>query len=183
MTSPPRRATPELNALVDLFYPEPLALGAFVEVPEAELPAVARQLLAHDEHMTVTIEAFHGCPVSVQVLQTHVTATHYARRILLRRQSEVVQFGIVRLALALLDADVRREIESQQAPLGRVLIEHNVLRNVRLLSLWRIEPGEDLQRLFRIPATGICYGRTALIYCDGVPAVELLEVPTPSEPV
>jgi hypothetical protein len=49
MTIPPRRATPELNALVDLFYPDSSALGAFVEVAEAELPAVARRLLAHDK--------------------------------------------------------------------------------------------------------------------------------------
>jgi hypothetical protein len=91
----------------------------------------------------------------------------------------VVLFGIVRLAVALLDPDVRQEIESQRTPLGRVLIEHNVMRNVRLLSLWQIEPGEDLCGLFQIAQSQVCYGRTALIYCDGVPAVELLEILPP----
>jgi chorismate-pyruvate lyase len=132
--------------------------------------------------MTVTVEAFHGCPVTVQVLQTLVTPTHYSRRILLRRESDdrVVQFGIVRLAIALLDEEVRREIESQSAPLGRILIEHNVLRDVRLLSLWRIAPGSELCGYFQIRGTDPCFGRTALIYCDGVPAVELLEILPPT---
>ena len=65
------------------------AVGTFTEVPETALPAIPRKLLAHDEHMTVTVEAFHGCPVEVDVLQTIVTPTHYSRRILLRRQRDV----------------------------------------------------------------------------------------------
>jgi chorismate-pyruvate lyase len=181
MTIPQRRATPELNALVDLFYVDSAVLGEFNELTESDLPAVARQLLAHDKHMTVTVEAHHQCPVTVDVLQTLVTATHYARRILLRRETDrqVVQFGIVRLALALLSEEVRSEIESQSAPLGRILIEHNVLRDVRLLSLWKVKPGPDLCGHFQISQSEFCFGRTALIYCDGVPAVELLEILRP----
>jgi chorismate-pyruvate lyase len=181
MPGPHRRATPELNALADLFYADLGRLGSFSELPAADLPDVPRRLLAHDEHMTVTVEAFHGGLVRVEVLETNITPTHYARRILLHRErdDQIVQFGIVRLALALIDPVVRQEIESQSAPLGRVLIQHNVLRNVRLLSLWRITPGEDLCRLFRCGESQDCYGRTALIYCDGVPAVELLEILPP----
>jgi chorismate-pyruvate lyase len=181
MTQPIRRATPELNALIDLFYAEAETLGVFSEVTESELPTDARRLLAHDEHMTVTVEAFHGCPVALAVLRLNMTETHYAREILLLRErdGQVVQYGIVRLALSLLDAEVRREIEEQGTPLGRVLIEHNVLRNVRLLSLWRVEPGPELCRHFKLEHSKVCFGRTALIYCDGVPAVELLEIVTP----
>ncbi len=176
-----RRATPELDALVDLFYVERAALGVFREVSEAELSAEARRLLAHDQHMTVTVEDFHHCPVSVEVLQTHVTPTHYSRKILLRRQSdqEVVLFGLVRLSLGVLDPEVRAEIESQRTPLGRILIMHNVLRTVRRLSLWRVTPSVELGGFFGLRVPQDCFGRTALIYCDGVPAVELLEIVAP----
>lgn len=182
MTTQAQRATPELHALVDLFYEDSAVLGTFVEISEKDLPATAHRLLAHDEHMTVTVEAFHGCPVSLEVLQVHVTSTHYSRKILLHRQTDdhVVQFGIVRLALVLLDSQVRAEIESRRIPLGRVLIDHNIMRKVRLLSLWRIEPGEELRGLFQLPSREVCFGRTALIYCDGVPAVELLEIVIPA---
>jgi chorismate-pyruvate lyase len=179
--TPSRQATPELKALVHLFYPSLSDLGQFKEVAENEMPEVPRKLLWHDAHMTVTVESHHGQSVDVSVLNTHVTPTHYSRRILLSRQSDrrVVQFGIVRLNSTFLGDDVRKEIESESTPLGRILIEHNVLRDVRLLSLWRIEPGSDLVKQFGLEKPETCYGRTALIYCNGLPAVELLEVVTP----
>ncbi len=131
--------------------------------------------------MTVTVERFHGCPVDVQVLNVHTTKTHYSRKITLTRQSDgrVVQFGLVRLCLDFLETPVRAEIEGQTTPLGRVLIKHNVLREVQLISLWKVAAGEDLAKLFACETGAVCYGRTALIYCNGVPAVELLEIVTP----
>lgn len=174
--------SPDLRVLIDLFYTEPNQLGRFSEVASGDLPDNARRLLAHDEHMTVAMESFHNSRVDVEVLATHTTTSHYARKILLRRVTDrtVVQFGLVRLNVSFLGDAVRREIESESAPLGRILIEHNVLRKVRLLSLWRIEPGDELKQLLSLDPQATCYGRTALIYCNSVPAVELLEIVAPS---
>lgn len=177
-----RRTTPELQALTGLFFRSIDQLGEFEEVHAGQLPTVYRTLLDHDQHMTVTVEAHHGCPVGLQVLDTNVADTHYARKIVLSRQSdgEVVQFGIVRLNVDYLGPQIRKRIEDQQIPLGRILIEHDILRTVRLLSLWRVEPGESLSKLFQLNAPTTTYGRTALIYCNAVPAVELLEIVTPA---
>ena len=177
-----RRATPELDALVALFYAAPEQLGEFAPIASAAMPPLYRRLLDHDEHMTVTVEAHHQSSVNVRVLESQSTATHYSRKILLQRQSDgaVVQFGLVRLSVSVLAPEVRREIESERIPLGRVLIQHNVLRNVRLLSLWRVTPGPDLCAHFGLSQPTDCYGRTALIYCNGVPAVELLEIVPPA---
>ncbi len=181
MVTPTRKPTPELRALGSLFYASLDELGQFREVDPEELPEPARRLLWHDEHMTETVEAYHDSPVDVAVLQAHHTPTHYSRRILLNRQSDgqVVQFGIVRLNLSSLAPHVREEIERQETPLGRILIQHNVLREVRPMSLWCVVPGPNLRKLFGIDEDSRCYGRTALIYCDGLPAVELLEIVTP----
>ena len=72
----------------------------------------------------------------------------------------------------------KAEIKEQKTPLGRILIQHNVLRQVQLATLWKIETGEDLSALFQLPVGSEVYGRTALIFCNGEPAVELLEVVT-----
>jgi chorismate-pyruvate lyase len=132
--------------------------------------------------MTVTVEAFHQCPVDVRVLQKSITPRHYSRKILLTRQSDgqVVLFGIVRLDKSAIPAAARAEIESERAPLGRILIEHNVLREVQLVSVWEILPSKDLQRHFGMTHPQAVYGRTAMIYCNGEPAVELLEIVTPA---
>lgn len=192
-SSPSPAFPPDLQVLVDLFYSSFDSVGRFTELVAADMPQPFRRLLAHDEHMTVTVEAFFGGPVTVEVLAVHRTPTHYSRKIVLRRSSDrrAVLFGLVRLNLSFLDPTVRSEIESERIPLGRVLIEHNVMRNVRLLSLWRIEPSSELREIFELgeadpvahasSGESTCYGRTALIYCNGVPAVELLEIVTPRE--
>jgi chorismate-pyruvate lyase len=164
-----------------LFYDTPAELGRFVERPAAKLPGPYRELLAHNHHMTVTVEQHHGSLVDVRVLATQVTSEHYARKIVLTRQSDgqVVQFGIVRLNFAHLGEEVRQEIESQTAPVGRILIRHNVLRSVELFKLLEVAPGPDLCRLFGMSPAQKTYGRTALIHCNGEPAVELLEIVTP----
>lgn len=177
-------ATPDLQSLVDLFYDDPAELGIFEELPSELVPEKYRSLLAHDKHMTVTLEDFHQSQVSVDVLQFNRTATHYSRKIILRRISDglPVLYGIVRLSLNFLPPHVQDEIEAQQTPLGRVLIQNDILRKVKLLSLWKVCAGVDLAHCFGAPQQEAgdedltWYGRTALIYCDGLPAVELLEI-------
>lgn len=164
----------ELAALIDLFYEESDQLGLFRAVASDELPQSVSNLLAHDHHMTVTVEQHHGCPVDVEVLSARHDGDHYSRKILLRRQSDnaVVMFGIVRMDLSVMSREVRSEIESQSTPLGRILIEHQVLRSVKLVELFEIATGDELRQWL----SPVCYGRTALIYCDNRPAIELLEV-------
>ncbi|WP_233200410.1 hypothetical protein [Blastopirellula marina] len=176
-----QRTTPDLDELVRLFYDNPSELGEFTEVSAAETPEPFRELLAHDHHMTVTVERFHGSAVDVHVLKTDTVGSAYSRKILLSKQSDgkVVQFGIVRLHCDFLSDIVEREIKSEKIPVGRVLINHNVLRQVQLTSLWRVEPGQELSERLALSPGQVIYGRTALIFCDGEPAVELLEIVTP----
>lgn len=172
---------PALDHLAGLFYPDMAELGLFEEVLAEGMPPEYRELLAHHDHMTVSLEQHHGCRVDVEVLDTQRTGDYYSRKIILHRQSDgrVVLFGIPRLNLTLVDDEVRREILSGTAPLGRVLIEHNVLREVQLASLYRVTPGPALCRCLGLDSPQITYGRTAFIYCDGYPAVELLEIVSP----
>jgi chorismate-pyruvate lyase len=172
---------PALDHLAGLFYAQLAELGTFEEVLAEAVPQPYRRLLAHHEHMTVSVEQYHGCKVDVQVLASQQNGDYYSRKIVLHRQSDgrVVLFGIPRLNLRLVDDEVRQEILSQRTPLGRVLIEHDVLREVQLASLYRVTPGPDLVRLMDLNPTRTTYGRTAFIYCDGYPAVELLEIVSP----
>lgn len=112
---------------------------------------------------------------------TVLTREGQPRSILLRRSSDngVVQFGIVRLDLSYLSDDVISEILSEKIPLGRVLIQHDVMREVQRSELWQCRCGPDLQDYLGGQWPTV-YGRTALIYCNGEPVVELLEIVTPS---
>jgi chorismate-pyruvate lyase len=178
---PSLRVHAELSTLVELFYSSLDDLGVFQVASGKVVPEPYRGLLVHNHHMTVTMEDFHRSQVRVEVLAAKRTANYYSRRILLDRESDgrVVQFGIVRLNFDLLSPEVREEIESQKTPLGRILIKHNVLREIELVGLWQVTPGTDLCRLFSTTPEQITYGRTAIIHCDNQPAVELLEIAAP----
>lgn len=147
----------------------------------SDLPEPYDSLLNHHAHMTVTVESHHGEPVNVIVHRCHRRDNWYVREITLvgSQSGKTVQYGIVRLNVEALHPVVWERIESQQVPLGRVLIERNVLREVQLCELWQITAGKSLSQLLKVPEGDVVYGRTALIYCDGEPAIELLEVVTP----
>lgn len=170
-----------VKELVSIYYPDSESLGNFEQVESVHVPAVFRQLLDHTNHMTVTVESFHGDRVDVEVLRSDVAGDHYRREILLKTQKDkkVVQYGIVRLNTKYLAAQPRNEILEQKKPLGRVLIEHNVLREIELFDLLKVTCGPVLSKLFDVPIGTVTYGRTALIHCDNDPAIELLEIVTP----
>ena len=169
---------PDLQELAAIFFADLGELGQFTAVAPNKIPQAYRDLLAHYSHMTVTVEHYHHSPVDVVVLDRTSTGEHYSRKILLTRQSDgrVVQFGIVRLDFHAVSPAVREEIQSEQIPLGRVLIKHNVLREVELKQIYRIACGPELAKHFGLAEGTEVFGRTALIYCDGEPAVELLEI-------
>ena len=87
-----------------------------------------------------------------------------------------MQYGIVRLNFGYLEQAVRNEIETEEIPLGRILIQHNVMRQVKLLSLYEIQPGQAMLGVLGIEPQRSVYGRTAMIFCDDQPAIELLEI-------
>src|SRR5262249_11524595 len=105
----------------------------------------------------------------------------YSRKILLERSdsAQVVQFGIVRFDLSVVLPAVREEILSERTPLGRILINYNVLRHIDLGAILHIRaaPGFALRTGCNEGQT--TYGRLATIFCNRRPAVDLLEVPAP----
>ena len=173
---------PDLSTLIGLFYPEAGEFGDVAQVAPESMSDVYRKLLAHEHHMTVTVESHYGELVDVQVLESMHVGQYYSRKILLTKQSDrsVVQFGIVRLNFEYLGADVQREIVGEGPPLGRILIDRNVLRRVELSELWKVAAGQDLAELFGIETGSEAWGRTGWIHCNGEPAIELLEVVAPA---
>lgn len=185
MTDPTRQSadadlfTPSASRLATLFFSDLGELGRFDTVSVDDLPADYRTLLAHPDHMTVALEKHHHSPVAVKVLDEWRDETSYARASLLSRQSDgaVVQFGIMRIWLNDLPEQAQVEITQQKIPLGRVLIEHNVLREVEPISLWEITPGPVLKQHLQLANNDCVFGRSAQILVDERPTVQLLEIP------
>jgi hypothetical protein len=152
-------------------------------VASSEVPPPYHQLLVHSHHMTVTVEAYHHDRVNVRILERYMTDDWYARRILLTREStgEVVQFGIARIRLHYCSAAVREAILEGKTPLGRILIEHEVLRQIVPMAFLRVLPGPAPAGWFGADAgLLVTYGRLGAIHCDEKPAIEVLEIVAPA---
>ena len=167
-----------LAELSGLFFSDISELGEFQPIEEVDLPESYRSLLAHHDHMTVTVEAWHNSLVELRVLEEKRDEQQYARKIVLtlQRDGTVVQFGIMRINLEGLPEIVRLEIESQALPLGRIMIRHHLLREVEVCGLWRVYPGPQLQWHLQLREGEPIFARTARILVEGTPAVELLEI-------
>ena len=171
----------ELLSLTKLFPADDALFLKAEHIPSAVTPEPYKTMLVHDQHMTVAMETYHKSPVDVRVLAQRLDGDIYSREILLLKHGTetVVQYGLVRFNLSYVTDDVRREILAQQTPLGRILINHNVLRHIDLGAILEITAGPRLARHFAMPVAGLTYGRLATIFCNRQPAVDLLEVSGP----
>jgi chorismate-pyruvate lyase len=131
--------------------------------------------------MPVTVETHHGGAVDVRIIARHHQRDSYARKILLVLQSSerVVQFGIMKINLGLCSQAVRDEILAGRTPLGRILIQHEVLRRIEPTAYLRIIPGSAMMEWFALDRPKPTYGRLARIHYNEQPAVELLEIVAP----
>ena len=173
----------ELEQLCSLFPEEngeQLYLNAEHIAREAT-PEPYHRMLVHEHHMTVTMESFHDCSVEVQVVESRFMDDLYCRKILLNKEgtSQNVQFGIVRFNFSFVTDSVREQIESESIPLGRVLIQHNVLRHIDLGAIVKFQAGPGLSRYLQMEVGQETFGRMATIFCNGSPAVDLLEISAP----
>jgi hypothetical protein len=175
-----RTAGPDLRTLFGLFGPAD-DVPEFEIVPADKVPPPYHGLLVHEHHMTVTVEAHHDDLVDVRILDRVLSGDIYARKILLMLQKtgRVVQFGIVRIHLNYCNPEVRAAIIEGKTPLGRILIEHNVLRRIEPTAYLRVVPGKSMMRWFGLDRPQPTYGRLGYIHCDRKPAVELLEIVVP----
>jgi hypothetical protein len=177
---PAVQPVPDYQTLYGLF-PDPDGVPAAVSLPGERVPEPYRSLLVHAHHMTVTVERFYGQPVDVRVLETRVDGDEYSRKILLtlRDTGRVVQFGAVQIDLGLLAPVVREQIVEGKTPLGRVLIQNDVFRQVLPTGYLAVMPHRTMCDWFGLAEPRETFGRLGVIYTDGRPAIEVLEILAP----
>ena len=175
-------AADALAELCDPFVPAAMDFSPYcVAVQPIHIPTAARRCLAHREHMTEVLQNHHGDPMAVQVHEFKHDGNYYSRRITLtpgKENPKVVECGIVRMDFRFMPPEVRDEILARKTPLGAVLIKHNVLRWIEPLWFVQLPPGSDVMKLFGMDTSEPVFGRIAVIYCNGEPAIDLLEIVT-----
>lgn len=170
--------------LLGIFHADTDSFALIKSAEATRVPEPFHALLNHNSHMTVAMERHHSGPVSLQVVQVREEAGSefaYAREILLAKGDQtIVQYGVVRLNLSVVEPSLADAIRNKKTPLGRLLIEANVLREVRNVQLIEVVPEEGLRKLLGgSEGRSRTFGRVAHILLDNQPAIELLEVVSP----
>lgn len=158
-----------------------LDFSQVVIVPPSWVPEPYHTMLVHHHHMTVTVEKHFNQPVEIEKLESHRIGDSYGRETLLKLtgSKQVVQFGAVRIDLTCCSPKVRDEILEEKIPLGRVLIDNNVLRRIEPTAFLQITPGAKLAGWFGMSRPETCYGRLGVIFYDDRPAIAVLEILAP----
>jgi hypothetical protein len=166
-----------LDSIGGQFFGDQLSLQS-TAVSAAAVPHPFDRLLVHNDHMTTALEKFHGVRTRLEVLETIHHGEGYSRKILLTAgdTGHVIEVGVARINLKYTTGEVKTEILKREAPLGDILIRHEVMRRIEPKWFFRFDGPASLITAFDRPLSGPVYGRVGVIYCDEVPAIELLEV-------
>ncbi|MFQ5412137.1 MAG: hypothetical protein ACE5EC_07555, partial [Phycisphaerae bacterium] len=132
----------------------------------------------HHDHMTTALRRYHGQPVALEVLDERNLDEIYTRKILLTigDTRHVVEAGVMRTYMPHIPDEVREEILLHRAPLGDILIRHDVLRRIEPRWFFRFEDSGPLAAAFDRPLDTPLHGRLGIIHCHDQPAIKLFEV-------
>jgi len=171
------------DALVDLcsgLCSSDVACHFCEPIQAGDVPEPFSELLVHNDHMTSRLRAHHGQPVALRVLDEVHEDPLYRRKILLTLEGteRVIEFGVVRIDFRFTPPDARAAILDQRVPLGDVLMRCASLRQIQPRWYVKLSTQCPIFAEFCDPALGEVYGRVGTIYCNGDPAVEVLEVVT-----
>ncbi len=153
-------------------------LARFVQVDGPSVPQPFNRLLVHDQHMTVTLEAYHRGPVHLSVHDSVLRNDGYVRKITLhaRPDGPAILLGIMKFDFRYCSAATREEVVAGQTPLGRILIAHDVLRHLTGGPYYGVAPGSSRILGLDVDLPADCHARLAHINCNGGHAVQVLEI-------
>lgn len=134
-------------------------------VPPAAMPAPYRQLLAHGQDMTSTLERFYQTRLGLRALRRERHGPFYVREVLLLTASGVaVEYGVICVRLPAFPPAVQEEILAERLPLGRLLQDHEQPCVCRPQEFYRLAPHPYLQtQLGARTAPEAFYGRRNLL--------------------
>jgi hypothetical protein len=161
--------------VMTLFPNYPLRLTS---IDGVALPEPYRELLHHREHLTKILEELNGGPLVLTVLERCHVDPIYSRAIRKSGQGRILEFALITIDLDKCPPRVAGQIMDERIPVGRILIDSGVPRELLVLGFCKVElaPG-DLA--FSVDQPTITYGRCIAIELDGVAAIHALEILAP----
>ena len=182
MTPPVATAHPIAYPLNDFYAQQGLVLPPIAAVAGGDVPEPYRALLVHQDDMTPTLEQFHGRPIHLRVLRRQQQGELYFREVvlLLDGTDEPVEFGAIKINLALFPPDARRLVLEEKLPLGHILKDCAVAHTSRPKAFLRVPADAFIRGALGLAGSPTLFGRrNTLADPAGQPLAEIVEILPP----
>lgn len=151
-------------------------------VPPAALPSPFRQLLAHGQDMTSTLERFYQTRLGLRALRRERHGPYYVREVVLTTAGgQPVEYGVICVRLSAFPPVVQEEILAERLPLGRLLQDHEQPCVCRPQEFYRIGPHPYLAAQLGAAAgpEGYCGRRNLLLNAEHRLLADVMEILSP----
>jgi chorismate-pyruvate lyase len=154
-------ALPIAYPLDDFYAQQNLALPRIEAIDGKDVPEPYRSLLVHADDMTPTLEKFHGDKIHIRVLRRQQRDDFYFREVVLVLDTDErpVEFGAIKMNLALFSSAARKLILEEREPLGHILRDCAVTHSSRPKAYLRVESDELINRALNLTGRHTLYGR------------------------
>ena len=181
----PNVAESDLFPLNEFYAQAGHPLPALEKVAAEQLPEPYRELLAHDNDMTSTLERFHGEKVHLEIFRRQRIEDIYYREVILVLDDSgtAVEFGAIRIDLALFEAIPQQLILEGKLPLGRILQDCNLVFASRPRAFLKLASDPFMNTVLKLTGTLELYGRrNSLIDGKERTMAEIVEILPPTPP-
>ncbi len=176
-------ASPFIHPLDEFYAQASLPLPEIETIPGPEMPQPFRQLLVHQNDMTPTLSGFYSDKIHLRVLRRQQRDDFYCRQVLLLLDASdrPIEFGAIKINLALFPPSARRPILEERIPLGQILSDHRIVHQSRPKAYLRLRPDAYMAQILKLRGHEVLYGRRNTI-SDSVqrPLAEIVEILPPA---
>jgi chorismate-pyruvate lyase len=155
------------------------ALPPLVQVDGEAVPEPYKRLLVHQNDMTPTLETFHRGRLHLQVLGRRHKDDSYFREVilLLDGTNQPVEFGAIKINLALFPPAAREQILKEELPLGHILEECKVAHTSRPSAFLRLASDRLISDVLKLSGAQMLYGRRNTLFDpQGRSLAEIVEI-------
>jgi chorismate-pyruvate lyase len=153
---------PPWAALLGHFYKRlGLSLPSIVRLEAPQLPPPYRQLLAHNDDMTPTLEGFYHESLSLQVCSRECWMDAYLREVVLAlvHRGTPVEYGAIHIHLNHFPERVREQFLAEKHPFGRILQTEAIAHLGWPQAFFCIASDGRMGRLLDFDKPQLLYGR------------------------
>ena len=175
-------ALPIAYPLDDFYAQSGMALPLIEAVSGAEVPEPYQSLLVHQDDMTPTLEKFYGDTIHIRVLHREHREDVYFREVVLvtDKDEKPVEFGAIKINLALFSPAARQEILEERLPLGHILADCTVIHTSRPKAFLRVQSDALINSVLKLEGAHTLYGRRNTLWDPQQrPLAEIVEILPP----